>query len=253
VYYYIYDDFLGEKRFEKEVQKVEGRLTDLGIAGKIARLALFRNAEDMIRDELRKGIETVVVVGNDETVRKVVDVITQSGVAFGIIPIGPKNEIARLLGIPEGMPACDILSARIIETIDMGSVNGRRFISGLSIPNFSGEITCDNRYRVYPKGEGSLEVWNLFKGSANDQGTISNPCDGKLETIIRTKGKGGLKVFGRKKAYESMIPLKAFAIRSDNPMTLYADGEKMEATRFDINVEPKALRTITGRNRLFEA
>jgi hypothetical protein len=252
VYYYIYDDYLGEKRFEKEVQKVEGRLTDLGIAGKIARLALFRNAESMIRDELRKGIETVVVVGNDETVRKVIDVIAQSGVVFGIIPIGPKNEIARLLGIPQGVAACDVLSARILETIDMGSVNGRRFISGLSIPEFSGEITCDDRYRVYPKEDGALEVWNLYEGSANDQGKISNPCDGKLETIIRTKPSSKLKLFGKKKAYESMIPLESFAIRSSDPMILFADGERMEATRFDVSVEAKVLRAITGRSRLFE-
>ncbi len=252
MYYYIYDDFLGEKRFEKEVQKVESRLTDLGIAGKIARLALFRNAENMIRDELRKGVETVVVVGNDETVRKVIDIVTESRVVFGIIPVGPKNEIARLLGVPEGVAACDVLSARIIETIDMGSVNGRRFISKLSMPSFSGEITCDDRYRVYPKEDGALEVWNLYEGSANDQGAVSNPCDGKLEVIIRTKSSSKLKLFGKKRAYESMIPLEAFAVRATDPMVLYADGEKMEATRFDINVEPKVLRAITGRNRRFE-
>jgi diacylglycerol kinase family enzyme len=251
VYYYIYDDFIQDKRFEKEVQAVENRLTDLGIAGKIARLALFRDAEEMVRDEVgRGGVSTVVVVGNDETVRKVLDVITQSHVVFGLIPLGPKNTLAELLGVPSGVAACDVLSARIIETIDVGTINGRRFMTGVQIPEFSAEISCEERFRVYPQAQGSLEVWNLSSGMTNETATISNPCDGKLEAIIRTKLKSSF--WSRKKARaESILPLSSFAIRSKDPITAYADGVEMTGTRFDISVEPMTLRVITGRGRQF--
>jgi len=253
VYYYIYDNFIQDKRFEKEVQLIENRLTDLGIAGKVARLALFRNAEEMIRDEVQRGVSTVVVVGNDETIRKVLDVIAESGLVFGLIPLGPHNDLAQLLGIPLGVAACDILSSRIIETIDVGTINGRRFITGISIPNFSAEICCEDRYRVFPEGVGSLEVWNLSCGMTNDVNAVSNPCDGKLETIIRTRVRKGWNVLHRRRIHESVLPLESFAIRSETPISVFADGEEMTGTRFDIGVESMILRVITGRNRLFSS
>ena len=52
MYFYIYDEFVQNKRFEKELLQIENRLTDLGIAGKVARLALFRDVEETVRDEL---------------------------------------------------------------------------------------------------------------------------------------------------------------------------------------------------------
>ncbi|EKD32917.1 MAG: hypothetical protein ACD_76C00116G0003, partial [uncultured bacterium] len=48
MYYYVYDDFVQDKRFEKDLQKIENRLTDLGISGKIARLALFKHADELV-------------------------------------------------------------------------------------------------------------------------------------------------------------------------------------------------------------
>lgn len=253
MYYYIYDDFIQEKRFEKELQLIENRLTDLGIAGKVARLALFRDAQEMIRDEVARGVSTVVVVGNDVTIRKVLDVIAESGLVIGLVPLGENNEIASILGVPKGVAACDILSARSIQTIDVGTINGRRFISGVLIPDFSAEISCEDRFRVYPKGEGALEVWNLSSGQTNELDAVSNPCDGRLETIIRTKKGRGWNPFGKKKSFESVLPLEAFAIRSQEPILVYADGEEMQGTRFDIGVEPQALKVITGRDRRFEA
>ncbi|MEK7615408.1 MAG: diacylglycerol kinase family protein, partial [Patescibacteria group bacterium] len=172
MYCYLYDEFIQEnKRFERELLLIENRLTDLGIAGKISRLALFRNAEEMIRDEIDRGVQTVVVLGNDDTVRKVLDVISESDVVLGVIPFGPKNELARLLGIPQGVAACDVLSARRVEKIDMGTINGRKFITGISVPNFKAELMCnDGSYRIVATSAANLEIQNLAE--------VANPCDG---------------------------------------------------------------------------
>lgn len=243
MYCYLYDDFIqGNKRFEKELLKIENRLTDLGIAGKISRLALFRNAEEMIRDEVRRGVSTVVVLGNDATVRKVIDVVADADVVLGIIPIGPENELARLMGIPEGVAACDVLSARRIETIDMGSVNGRRFINGITIPEFHAELTYEDQYRMYATARrAELTIRNLDE--------VSDPTDGKLQAVITAAVKTGW--FGRTSLKDSVLPFEQLAIRSDKPISLFADGEEMTATRFDISVEPMVLQVITGKDRVF--
>ncbi len=120
MYYYVYDEFVQDQKYERELAQIESRLTDLGISGKIARLALFRDPEEMIRDEVRKGVKTVIAVGNDVTLRKVIDAVSSLGATLGVIPIGKEsNSIAGILGVPSGVAACDTISARIVEEIDL--------------------------------------------------------------------------------------------------------------------------------------
>ena len=88
MYFYIYDSFLHDKRFERDLAAIETRLTDLGVSGKIGRLTPFVSARGLVRDEARRGAQTVVVVGNDATVAKVVEGLGEEKVTLGIIPVG---------------------------------------------------------------------------------------------------------------------------------------------------------------------
>lgn len=252
MYLYIYDEFIQDKRYEKDVLQIENRLTDLGIAGKIARLALFRDPVEMIRDEIRRGVTNVIVVGNDQTVRKILDVAAEGKVTLGLIPLGTPDALAHVLGVPPGLAACDVLSTRIVETIDLGVVNNRRFLNALVFPNFKAELVCENAYRITPRAPATLEILNLGAGSEPPPGGHTvNPSDGRLEAVLRVKLPKGWNPFSRAKTGESLIPGPAFSIRSDDPIKAFIDGEEIQATRFDVGVETNALRVITGRNRLF--
>ena len=252
MYLYVYDAFVQDRRYEKEIQKVENRLTDLGIAGKIVRLGLFRRADEFIRDEVQRGgVTTVVAVGNDATVRQVIDVVADTKVVLGIIPFGPDNRIATLLGVPESEAACDTLSARIVETIDAGVVNGKRFICGVSIPAAKAEINCEGNYKVIPQGRGTIEVRNLFSSKEGDHGPISNPLDGRLEAVLNISAKSSGLSFWKKIHGESVLPLTWLEVRTQDPVVAFMDGVPIEGTRFDFSVEPKILRVVTGKGRMF--
>ncbi|MBI5369645.1 hypothetical protein HZA85_00405 [Candidatus Uhrbacteria bacterium] len=245
MYCYLYDEFIQEnKRYERVLLEIENRLTDLGIAGKISRLALFRDAQEMVRDEIDRGVKTVVVLGNDDTVRKLLDVISQNDVVLGLIPIGPKNELARLLGIPEGVAACDVLSARRIERIDVGTINGRKFITGVQVPNFKAELMCnDGKYRIVPTSRANLSISNLAE-------TV-DPRDGILEANIRAHVRTGWGPFAHSRETSSILPFRFLAIRSEKPIAAFADGEEMQGTRFDIGIDPMTLQVIIGKQRVF--
>ena len=248
MYLYLYDDFVQDRRYEKELAAIEARLTDLDIFGKVIRLAMFRRIEDMIRDELRRGVATVVIVGNDHTVFKVLDSVPAHKVAFGIIPLGPRNTLARMLGIPAGVEACDILAARIIEALDVGVVNGHKFLTGIRIPPFQAEMTCEGQYRILPPRASVLEIRNMGIGEDVTAGQVGNPCDGMLEVVLHSKASQGF--LRRKKNCESVVPLKNLSIHSLSPIVIYADGEEMVAKDFEISVEPAGLRFILGRARM---
>ncbi len=249
MYCYIYDESTQDKRFEKEVMAIENRLTDLGIAGKILRRALFRNIQEMVRDEIRRGTGTLVAVGGDDILRSVIDTAIGSQVTVATIPLGSPTTLAEVFGVPSGLAACDVLSARIVETIDIGTVNGRRFVTGLSIPEFRAELTCEGQYRLFPTTVGALEVRNL--GGGEDGDTLADPTDGQLEAIIRVQVKNGWGPFARAHTAQTCLPFTSIAIRSEEPIALLADGEEMTGTRFDIGIEPMVLKVVTGRARKF--
>ena len=123
MYFYIYDQFVQEKKYQSLLAKIENRLTDLEIQGKIGRLTLLNNSEDLIKKAVADGANTIVAVGDDYTVGKIIDVIAYfPNVCLGIIPIGSHLKIARTLGISNGIEACNILASRIIKKIDLGKI-----------------------------------------------------------------------------------------------------------------------------------
>ncbi|KKQ56205.1 MAG: hypothetical protein US74_C0017G0013, partial [Parcubacteria group bacterium GW2011_GWA2_38_13] len=73
MYLYLYDNSLNSNKYHKLLSHIEMRLTDLGIGGKISRLSPLKNLQDLISDEIRFGVKTIVAVGNDETVSMVIN------------------------------------------------------------------------------------------------------------------------------------------------------------------------------------
>ncbi|OIO51995.1 hypothetical protein COY93_01955 [Candidatus Uhrbacteria bacterium CG_4_10_14_0_8_um_filter_58_22] len=257
MYFYIYDSFLTLKKYARTLAEVETRLTDLGISGKIGRLSPFTSAKGLIRDEMRRGTQTVVAVGNDETVSKIVESIGGEMITLGMIPVGAPTCIAESLGIPYGEAACDVLSKRVTQRIDLGRVNGRFFLSSLRIPG--GRVTIvggDGKYRITtPADDCEIVVSNLRSGemlgvdheTANVPG---NPMDGLLDALIMPRMTS---LLGRRRPLgsSSVITLKRLDISSDEPIDAIADGYHFVQEHLEIDVVPDCLKVITGRERVF--
>lgn len=248
MYYYVYDEFVQDAKYERELANIETRLTDLGISGKIARLALFRDASELIRDASAKGAKTIVAVGNDLTLRKVIDAAADHHSVLGIIPLGKDgNFIASILGIPNGVAACDVISARMVEAIDTGVINGHRFINSCIIDNGAGmEITCDRKFKVFPVKRCSIEIRNL----ATEDETVpaANPADGKLELVVRTVNRS---LFSRKKVKSTVVPVKELTMVGQSTVRIRVDGEQFEGEEFRVSVLASHLKLIIGKDRKF--
>ena len=247
MYYYVYDEFVQDPKFERDLSLIETRLTDLGIAGKIARLALFRDARELIRDEIRKGAKSVVAVGNDATLRKVIDAATDQDVVVGCIPLGKEgNAIAGILGMPYGVDACDVLSARIIEEIDLGSVNAQKFLNAVVFPAVgNATISFDENFTITPYRKCTIEIRNLAVPA--DDVRAADPTDGRLEVVVRVPQRS---LFGKKVA-TTVVPATRIAVKSEKNTAAIADGEVFEGTDFVFESLPRQLRVITGKGRKF--
>ena len=248
MYYYVYDEFVQDPKLERELSLIETRLTDLGIAGKIARLALFRDPKELIRDEIRKGAKTIIAVGNDLTLRKVIDAVAGANVVVGLIPFGKEhNIIANLIGMPSGPEACDVLSARTLQELDLGMVNGRRFLHTVSWSSVAQvEIECDRDFKITPYRTCEIIVRNL--AMPEDDVRAADPTDGRLEVVVRVPQKNW---FGKKKTATTVVPVECASVRSATNIVGVADGELFEGTEFVLESLPKQVRMITGRERKF--
>ncbi|OGF21768.1 hypothetical protein A2Y83_05265 [Candidatus Falkowbacteria bacterium RBG_13_39_14] len=250
MYYYIYDSFLNDRKYDRVLAKIENRLANFEINGKITKLSKLKSAEDNVIEEIRKGASNIVAVGDDSTVLRIINIIAKfDDTILGIIPLGERCEIARLLGVPYGEAACEVLSSRKIETMDLGRVNNRYFISNLDFGENNLEIECDGQYKVAPFGSNTVKICNIYDcGYGKDK--YFNPDDGFLEVAVEAKKKGWF--FGSKsETIPSIFPIKKALIKGDKTISVMLDRKVVLKAPLEITVEPRKIKVIVGRDRAF--
>ena len=78
----------------------------------------------------KQGFDRIIVVGGDGTLHEVVNGIDPAKCVIGIIPTGTGNDFCRSMDIPKDpFAAVDYIFSDNIRTIDLGCVNGRRFLN----------------------------------------------------------------------------------------------------------------------------
>jgi diacylglycerol kinase family enzyme len=208
---------------------------------------------------VRRGVQTIVVVGNDETVAKVVSGIDEAKLTLGFIPIGTPTSIARSLGIPEGAEACDVLSKRVTQKIDLGSVNGHLFLSQVRMSSAKVVIEGEGKYRLTSLVEdcdlivSNLRLEDSGEAPVADPGgyAVGDPMDGWLDALIAPRRQSFLSKLVRQGGGKTVVPLRRMSITSEEPITVEADGRQFSNNVVSIEIVPDRLKVITGRERVF--
>ncbi len=251
MYLYIYDSFLNHKRYANLLAKIETRVTDLGIGGKIFRLSPLRNVAELLRDETKGGVKTIIVVGNDKTFSHIINFAAAYDVTVGVIPIGPDNTIAQMLGVSSPEEAYGVIAARKIERVDLGKANDTYFLSGITIEQGDVTIECENKFRVRPQMQDQVGIYNLKPATAGVGGGIFNPKDGLLELFIQPFQSSRWMFRKQPASSSSLIPFRKVAIRSKNSVSIHTDGQKVLKTPVTIEIVPDKLKVIVGKDRIF--
>ncbi|MFA5155739.1 MAG: diacylglycerol kinase family protein [Patescibacteria group bacterium] len=242
---YIYDDYLNKGKYQKSLNRLEIRLTDLGLNGKIIRLGGIKNIKSAIQNEIRLGAKTIIAVGNNQTVNKIIGAIIdadlygdfQKKTLLGIIPIGEDNSIAASFGIKDAAEACNILLARRIEKIDLGLVGNHYFLNQAVIQSRGTVLEIDG-YALESGEKGEVRIINLL--SEREPSIKSNPHDGRLDVYIKTKKK-------------DITCLATTRLKVANPdCRLLIDGVMEVDTPADVGIMKDRVNIIVGKDRLFE-
>jgi YegS/Rv2252/BmrU family lipid kinase len=84
--------------------------------------------------------EVVVVMSGDGLIGQIGGALVETGAPLGVIPGGRGNDFARVLGIPTEIPdAVALIANGAMRKIDVGEVNGRRFL-GIASCGFDSDV-----------------------------------------------------------------------------------------------------------------
>ena len=245
MYAYIYDVFLSDKRYEKELIKIENSLTDLDLRGTTIRLSLLNSIGHTIQDLLSRGVKTLVTVGGDQLFSRLADYADDlQDVTLGIIPLGPHQEIAQLFGIPNGEKACDVLGARLIRPVQLGRINSGYFIHSVTIDDPRVKVACDDSFAACATTEKSVtSIHNLLYRNGE-----SASAKNHLSVMIRPSAE---KRFLKKGSpiTPTIIQTKQVQILEPHNVRILVDGQKVMKTPAKLKVARRKIQVIMGKNR----
>jgi diacylglycerol kinase family enzyme len=191
------------------------------------------------------------------------------------------TELAAILGVKNIESACKTIAARRVELLDTGTANGMPFLTKLTfgltfdssdfglfgmnllgkhkdLPAFEVKFSADGKYH------GSLSVTagavlNTRSGLCREQG-IANPTDGLFDVLLLPT-MTRYQIFQNRKHIQegcfekipgsSLLHLKKLEILSPEGLPLRSGSKAMAKTPAIVEVRPKTLKIIVGRDRTF--
>ena len=260
MYFYVYDSFLVKKKYAKTLSKIETRLASLDIAGRKHKLSILKSVSEITHKILEQDSSpTIVVIGSDETLCATALPVAGTEATIGFIPTENDSLIANILGLPVNEYACDVVSARRIEYVNLGKINNQYFFSSVEFEPKQSLILADKKYQIIPKKIKSVKVINLdflrFQRGIDESAEgkmVSNPKDDYLEVLMGTPQQK-LFFFKQKEKRDSLFFVKKLSIDPKNPrneVLIKVDQKNIIKAPALIEVAKERLKIIVGKDRL---
>ena len=243
MYFYIYDDFVSTPKLHVTLSGIEAKLALLEIKGPVSRLHTLTNIKEVVRRAIIRGATTIVVVGDDRILLKVLNVLPDKNIAIGLIPLGPQLTLAKKLNISDVKSGIEAVAGRKLVTINTGMVNKRIFLQKVDITAGSFTAILDGSLTVKADHEQSLIT------VMNPQLTSDPKSTPTLEVrLMPLKGRWSL---GRVKAEQiSKLNFKKLKLKSQTFMKIVIDdAENTESKIATIDIVKNAAKLIVGRER----
>lgn len=244
---YVYDEALANPRHQRLVSDIENEAVQAGIEGRVLRVGMFRDAKESLKELEKHGVKNLIFVGTDQMLLSHIHLLPNLDMTIGFLPIIPDSYLARAFRLPVGAKAVQTIAGRLIESLDLGKVGERLFLTEIVVTNTDAGIEVNEAYRVSPRERGGISIRNLCT-NPGETGSVADPQDGMLEILIQSRVPApGLLSWRKQEMSETRLYLKEGALVSKLPIDAFVDGQKMTNTRFAFSIVPKALKIITGK------
>lgn len=247
MYYYIIEPSKG-KFSSRSQEKIKDILGDLGIAGETVSPTAARTIEEIAHLGVVKGYSTIVAIGSEMLVNKVITVLAGEKMAkdtvLGIIPDDFNSALAKKIGVSDIYSACNALKFRKLETINLCLIEPNKyFLTEAIIESFRNK-------KIY------FSLDNL-KGKALSKKIVIKP--GLDIAIYDQSFEGGISkkflkwLIGKKEKdiYTSMLRTKRIRFEGEKEnLPIKVSGEIVAKTPATFYNRPRLLKIIVSRDRI---
>lgn len=264
MYAYFIDDWTGQRKYLREVDSLDLRLTQNGLSGRKVKLNRLHDLDASVRDLAENGARTFVAVGNDSTASRLLNSLLKLDDAgllsgrkyfFAVLPIGEGQQVAKSFGCHNLVSAVMALKSHRSAPLDLGLLNKRHYF--ITAATFYGRASVGFlSYSVSSlRDEYEICVCNsdIFGSTKNfENQDFFNTADGLLEAVISypvlKKGfwSSGQSAGGKENyIIESVFPFQKITIESPaKTLKVLADMEKEFSTPVTVEVAPARLEAI---------
>jgi YegS/Rv2252/BmrU family lipid kinase len=95
----------GSKRRQRDLQSALAILKGGGVEAELVATESQEHAGEAARQAISEGSDTVFACGGDGTINNITQVLANTPVALGVLPLGTANALAHDLGLPMKIPA----------------------------------------------------------------------------------------------------------------------------------------------------
>lgn len=286
MYFYIFDP--GKDKEIKYFERIQGRLlnhiAEAHIEGESYRVTSIRTVELLTQQALGLEAKTIVVVGNDNSLNRVVNTLVRkkADVIVGFIPLNEASSLGKILGTPADISeSVKVLSSRLIYEFDLGTFGEHYFLSkvdlgnpftqvsagflGLggirtlvNLPNFPIKLCLDDSFTV------STEVLatQIINCRSNEgcRFNLGDPTDSLLDVLILNKLSLTQILRYRKELASgcldnvpgaTIMHAKKISILGPRKLPLVIEGQTYTKAPATITVAEQKIKIIVGKNRQF--
>lgn len=236
MFFYLYDEVVLDKKFAGLLERVESRIIELGINGRVERLTPLRNIKELIAHGIKNGAHTIVVLGSENTFLHAMQVIAQHDITLGFLSFG-ESTLSKLFGITDPLEGCNSLSRRITKQLSLGKANQTFFLNDATavLPR-GARLKCNNQ-------------WSIVTQADHSDLTVSNAASLR----IALQPQASAKWFLRKAAPLHATIIEVTDLKIEHPdvtLPLLLDGYTTLKTPVTLSIKPKAIKVIVGKHRL---
>lgn len=246
MYYYIIE--FGKGKFINRQEKIKDVLGNLGIAGETITPSPARTIEELTHLGVVKGYSTIVAVGSEALVNKVITVLASEQLAkdtvLGVIPDDFTSPLAKYLGVHDLDGACQTLKYRKVETTNLCLIEPNKY--------FLTEAVIEGRHNqeIFFSME-KLQGKAWAKKIAIRPGLKITFTDETLEGGTSGKFFRWLLAKKEKDIYTTFFATKRIRFSSEKAnLPIKVSGEVIAKTPATFNNRAKTLKIIVARGRI---
>lgn len=249
MYYYIFEPV--KQSYQRKLQeKVKRLVLNLGISGEIVSSSPARTINDLVDIALTKGFTTVVCVGNDLFINKVLSALllkvdlSDSKIAFGIVPLDYKDSFfAKKLKYQTPEDACQCLRYRNLKSWDVGFINPSKFFLSPLMARTENPVTLKIILPDY-------ELMSSFTKLSINTDLIVNWIDESIDNNLFSRIRKYLFNQNIINTNVSKIYCQTVKIITDPSIPIYLESEIIAKTPIQVKVFRDYLQVIVNRDNI---